>query len=683
MKIYRYGSPKELMELIDPSLPVYVDTETSKLGSQIRLIQVFQEHWDQVLLFDTMESSVSMIWFILQPNHLVGHNFTYDLGCFRKDMPEDSFEMPEHWDDTFYASRIRFPSLNVGNGFSLDSVMTKVLGYDPYTKANLKKKELQMSFERLKVKDVYVEGDEGLQPLREEQELYGSIDVYYLPAVYHAVKSKFDMFPYKINILTVNSIQYDKKGMPLDLDKLEELTTKDTTLINDMQKKLPRGFNTNSYIQVRKALGTVMSSNEEALAMIQHRPGGLTDIRLRTKMANGKFPAALIKGINSGTIKVEINSFGKYKTVVTTHDLPTSPKILVYYTETSYVHSDEVITLAHQINTVRKALKRLNFADRAKAVYVVDDEGIPRIQGTFSPHAINGRIQVSDENLSQYPRTMKSIWGHKPENGRVLVYADFSAVELRTICAVLPERNMYKALKEGVDLHTFVGEKLEISDEDLKKLPEGIKPRFIAKQLNFLTLYGGGESNFQRTVCKLSGIWFDTETVHRLITDWKNIFSDIKEWHKINGKSETMMDVTASGFPYKAGSVTDLNNIKVSGTGSEVFKLALWYIHKHILTQYDGVYMVNRVHDSVVIDAPDNPEIYNKLVKLIPIMFQKAWFEIIKQAPLTDVPMPTNCNCGYNWNDLENERQELAKFTLEGNYMEKVSIEEAIKCLVK
>ncbi len=668
MKIYRYSSPKELLELIDPAQPVYVDTETSKLGSQIRLIQVFQEHWNQVLLFDSMNTSISTIWFILQPNHIVGHNFTYDFGCFRKDMPEDSFEMPEHWDDTFYASRIRFPSLNVGNGFSLDSVMTKVLGYDPYTKANLKKKELQMSFERLKVKDVYVEGDEGLQPLREEQELYGSIDVYYLPAVYHAVKSKFDMFPYKINILTVNSIQYDKKGLPLDLDKLEELVDKDTTLINDMQKKLPRGFNTNSYIQVRKALGTVMSSNEEALAMIQHRPGGLTDIRLRTKMTNGKFPAALLKGMDAGTIKVEMNEFGKYKLIATTHDLPTSPKKLVYYTETDYVHSDEVITLAHQINTVRKALKRLNFADRAHKAYVIGEDNIPRIQGTFSPHAINGRIQVDNENLSQYPRTMKEMWGHKPGNGRKLLYSDFAQVELRIICAALPEMNMYKSLKEGVDLHTFVGNNLNLSDDDLAHLPEGIQPRFIAKQCNFLLLYGGGISNFQRTVCKLGGVWFGDDVAEKITTTWKDIFSDIKEWHKVNGKSDTMMDKTVSGFPYKAGSVTDLNNIRVSGTGSEIFKLWLWYLHKYILTVVDDVYIVNRVHDSVVLDVPDVPEIYEKLARQVALCAQKAWFEITKFAPLTDVPMPVDVAIGSNWNDLEYGINDYS-FDLEGMYM--------------
>lgn len=677
MKIYRQSSLKELMESLDPSQPVFVDTETSKLGSQIRLVQIFQEHWEQVLEFDTVDFSVTTIWLILQPNHLVGHNFTYDLGCFRKDMPEGTFVMPENWDDTFYASRIRFPSLNTGKGFSLDSVMAKVLGYDPYDRAGLNKKQLQMSFERLKIKGEYIEGPEGLKDLTEEQLLYGAIDVYYLPAVYHAVKTKFDRFVYQINILTINTIQSDKKGLPLDLDKLAELEDKDIKLIAELQKQLPQGFNTNSYLQVRKILGTVMSSDEEALAMIQFRPGGLEGIRLRTKMTNSKFPAALLKGINEGTIKVEINNFGKYKTIITTDDLPTSPKTLVYYTETSYVHSEKIILLANQINTTRKALKRLNFVERAEKAYVVGEDGVPRIQGTFSPHAINGRIQVDNENLSQYPRTMKSMWGHKPGNGRKLLYSDFAQVELRIICAALPEMNMYQSLKDGIDLHTFVGNNLNLSIHDLEHLPGGIDPRFIAKQCNFLLLYGGGASNFQRTVCKLGGVWFGDDVARKITTNWKDIFSDIKGWHLENNKSSTMMDKTVSGYPYKAGSVTDLNNIKVSGTGSEIFKLWLWYLHKYILTTIDDVYIVNRVHDSVILDVPDVPEIYEKIAKQVALCAQTAWFQIIKMAPLKDVPMPVDVAVGSNWNDLEYGINDYS-FDLDGMYMYDKSLEEEL-----
>jgi len=675
--IYRKSSVKELLESLRPSDPVFLDTETSKLGSQIRLIQIYQEHWEQTLLFDTTEVSVSVIWSIVQPYKIIGHNITYDFGCFNKDMEPGTFKMPREWADTFYMSRLRFPELNAGKGFGLDSCLAYVLGEDPYKKAGLNKKEMQMSFERLMVKGVYVEGPEGLSELTDDQLLYAAIDVYELPKLYREVKEYEDHFVHVLDKLTIEHIQTDSKGLPLDLDKLTALEDADIKLIANNTKAL-NGLNVNSYLQVRKALGTVMSSDEEALSMIQNRPGGLTGIALRTKMTKGKFPAALLLGLKTKTLKVVTREFGNETVVNCVEDLPDSPKVLVYYYETSYVHSEEVVEKARLINQQRKALKRLNFADRARKAYTVGDDGIPRIRGTFSPHAINGRIQVDNENLSQYPRTMKSMWGHQPGNGRKLIYSDFAQVELRIICAALPEMNMYKSLKDGIDLHTFVGNNLNLSEEDLANLPEGIEPRFIAKQCNFLLLYGGGVSNFQRTVCKLGGVWFGDDIAKKITTTWKDIFSDIKGWHAKNGKSKTMMDITISGRPYKAGTVTDLNNIRVSGTGSEIFKLWLHYIGKYITSQYDDVYIVNRVHDSVIIDVPDDKELYTKLSKQLVLMAQTAWFEITKNAPLKDVPMPCDVGVASNWKDLEYGRNLDFEYTLEGMYMYGKDLEEEL-----
>jgi DNA polymerase I-like protein with 3'-5' exonuclease and polymerase domains len=275
------------------------------------------------------------------------------------------------------------------------------------------------------------------------------------------------------------------------------------------------------------------------------------------------------------------------------------------------------------------------------------------------------------------------MWGHPQGNGRKLIYSDFAQVELRIICAALPEMNMYKSLKEGIDLHTFVGNNLNLSDEDLSKLPKGISPRFIAKQCNFLLLYGGGVSNFQRTVCKLGGVWFEDDIALKITQNWKNIFSDIKKWHLLNNKSKTNIDQTVSGRRYKAGTVTDLNNIKVSGTGSEIFKLWLHYIGKYLVPKYGDIFVVNRVHDSVVIDSPDDASVYVPASYDLALCAQAAWFEIIKNAPLKDVPMPVDVKVASNWEDMEYDIKELIdhEFTLDDMFMYGKNLEEELLCL--
>lgn len=665
MSIYKFGTLEELSASLDSTQPVYLDTETSKLGSQIRLVQVYQEHWEQVLLFDTVDTSVSVLWFILVDKHLVLHNGWYDFGCFIKDMPKGAFELPERWDDTFYLSRLAYPKWNTGKGYSLDAALLQVLGYDPYAKEKIDKKKLQMSFERLKVKDVYIEGADGLKELTEEQLLYASIDVYELPHLYKAVKSKCKHFVYKLDELLIITLASDEKGMPVDPAMLTELEQEDIVTIAAIKKEIG-ALNCNSYMQVRKALGTIMSSDEMALSIIQSKEGGITNMWFRTKLPqSGKWPKALKAGLDGGTISVETRSFGKSIIVASSSELPTDKNVLTYFREDYYEHSDEIVRLANRVIAMRKSLKRLNFVERARAAMDADN----RIQAHYSPHAINGRIQQSDENLTQYPRAMKKMWGHPEGNGRKLIYSDFAQIELRIICAALPEMNMYKALKEGKDIHSFVAEQFNFSEKEIALLPKGQNPRQVAKQSNFLLLYGGGETNFQRVVCRNSGVWFSDDMTHNIVTKWKSIFSDITEWHTRNSNSTTKMDKTVCGRPYKAALVTDLNNIKVSGTGSEIFKLALWYIHKHIITQFDDIYVVNRVHDSITLDVPDDIETNKKIARLVTLCFQAAWFEVTKLAPLTDVPMPVDVGIGSNMAGIEYEYGVDYSFTLDPYYM--------------
>ncbi|MCI4435422.1 MAG: hypothetical protein JHC33_01245 [Ignisphaera sp.] len=662
--IYKLGTIPELIKQLQTDKSLFLDTETSKLGSQIRLVQLYQEDWAFALIFDTTNTSLTVLWSIISSYNIVGHNLTYDFGCFRKDIPY-AFKMPEHWDDTFYLSRLAFPEWQK---YSLDECLTKVMGIDPYETEGLVKKQLQVSFERIMVKGNYIEGPEGLRDITPEQYLYAATDVYDLPKLWNKVKHMTEHFVYVLDQLTIEHIQTDELGLAVDLDRLKDLQNKDYLKIIDIDKQLPTGFNVNSYIQVRKLLGTVLSSDDVALSIIKVRPDGLTGLEQRINMTNSGWAASLKKGIDDGTLSVVTKEFGNSKPVLRSIDLPRSNKVLVYYVENSYIHGPEAMIYARLIIDKRKALKRLNFVDRALKAIKFDANGIPRILGTFSPHAINGRIQVDNENLSQYPRAMKSMWGHPEGNGRKLLYSDFAQIELRIICAALPEMNMYKSLKEGIDLHTFVGNNLNISEEELSHLPDGVSHRLIAKQCNFLLLYGGGVTNFQKIVCKLAGVWFETDMATKIANNWKNIFSDIKLWHEKNSKSQTKMDSTVSGRRYKADTVTDLNNIRVSGTGSEIFKLWLHYVDKYIISKYPEVFITNRVHDSIILDIPDDEVLYTKLSRQVALCAQAAWFEIMQNAPLVDVPMPVDVAVGSNWYDIEHDKYDC-NFKLDGMYM--------------
>ena len=81
MKIYKPSSIKELLEELNPQETVFLDTETSRLGSDIRLIQVYQEGWAQAHLFDTQKVNPEIVWSIFDfiqctiNNHVIHINW--------------------------------------------------------------------------------------------------------------------------------------------------------------------------------------------------------------------------------------------------------------------------------------------------------------------------------------------------------------------------------------------------------------------------------------------------------------------------------------------------------------------------------------------------------------------------------------------------------------------------------
>ena len=312
--IYKMGSTRDLL-MLDPNLPVMVDTETETFYRNIRLIQVYQKGMEQALLFDVVESSpgVEVVWDILKDFHLVGHNFLYDLFCFDADLT--NFELPKRWDDTFYASRLVRPEYGK---FSLDNVMAETLGTDPYEDAHLNKSELQKSFE--------VTAKKPRVDLTEAQLLYAAIDVFYLGEVWEDVKSAKDLFVYDLDIKTAEyQTKYYHKGIPIDTTKLKALRDKDVKEIYALDRILPVGLNVNSYMQVRPVLGVENHSDETTLMMIAHRPKGLEGVVKNVK-------------VDDQWEKIPL--------------------------EPNYVHEDSKSALALAILDKRKALKRLNFNDR-------------------------------------------------------------------------------------------------------------------------------------------------------------------------------------------------------------------------------------------------------------------------------------------------------------------------------
>jgi DNA polymerase-1 len=126
--------------------------------------------------------------------------------------------------------------------------------------------------------------------------------------------------------------------------------------------------------------------------------------------------------------------------------------------------------------------ERVNSLTKAKEVMALVDESFdgrlhPRVE---SLGAITARMTSSAPNIQNYAKedpTMRATL--VPDEGMVLIGADFDTVELRVLAALVQEPSMLATIHAGGDLHQLTADKLGI-------------PRQVAKRVNFLQAYGGG-----------------------------------------------------------------------------------------------------------------------------------------------------------------------------------------------
>lgn len=305
-------------------------------------------------------------------------------------------------------------------------------------------------------------------------------------------------------------------------------------------------------------------------------------------------------------------------------------------------------TKAENVRKARRLLKLNSFLTKFES-----DNGY--IYGKFLPSARSGRFTSKDQNLEQIPRKLKKVFGFTEADDKVLIYADYAQLEMRTICAITGEPAMERILREGGDLHNFVA--TMIFGADFTPVQ-----RQITKTANFNLLYGGGVNMFLSILIKDANLLLTESEGSVIKRKWLNIFTAIVKWQKqaIEAYKHGQAWATPFGRRYTAKLMTDQCNIQNQGFGAEVAKLAMHYAVPKIATELGakGVRMCNFIHDSYIFESPNHPELYQAASVILAESMQKAWFEALKVGTnlrIRDLPMPVSVHVGTNWATIEKE----------------------------
>jgi DNA polymerase-1 len=229
-----------------------------------------------------------------------------------------------------------------------------------------------------------------------------------------------------------------------------------------------------------------------------------------------------------------------------------------------------------------------------------------RIHGRFEPlGTATGRFSSKEPNLQNIGRGEIREAFTAPE-GKRLIVADYSQIELRAAAAIAGETKMIEAYKAGADLH-----KLTAATVLGKPEHEVTKPdRQLAKAVNFGLIYGQSAPGLVRYAATSYGVTMDEDEATRIRQAFFRTYSRLRQWHGTshNQAEEGITEVrTRTGrrrlIPSTASDwerFTAIVNTPVQGGTADGMKHALVLIHQRLPK---SARIVSTVHDEVVVEC--------------------------------------------------------------------------------
>jgi DNA polymerase I-like protein with 3'-5' exonuclease and polymerase domains len=248
--------------------------------------------------------------------------------------------------------------------------------------------------------------------------------------------------------------------------------------------------------------------------------------------------------------------------------------------------------------------------------------------------APTGRFACTNPNIQQVPHAVeyRRCFSGYPE-GRRLVIADYSQIELRILAEFSGDQGFIEAFNSGADLHRVTASQVfNISLDQVTK-----EQRDFAKRLNFGVVYGIGAQRF----ALMTGLsQSEAENVLRkYFGTYRQLDNYLRE--AANRAVNDRCARTASGrlvrFRYDENdrqqiSMTQRNgkNTPIQGTSADILKRALKLLKDELTNS--SAQIVNIVHDEVVVEA-DSTEAEEIAAKVEKVMCA-AGEEYLKTVPV-------------------------------------------------
>lgn len=271
-----------------------------------------------------------------------------------------------------------------------------------------------------------------------------------------------------------------------------------------------------------------------------------------------------------------------------------------------------------------------------------------RIHSSFNQTVTaTGRISSTEPNLQNIP--VRTELGREirkafiPDEGYLLVDADYSQIELRVLAHITGDENLKKAFLEGVDIHTMTA-------SQVFKVPmDQVTPemRRSAKAVNFGIVYGISDFSLAKD------IHVSRKEAARYIEGYLNTYPKVREYMEEtvrNGQEkgyvETLFhriryipELKASNFTVRSFGKRVAMNTPIQGSAADIIKIAMVRVWRELKKRGLKSRLILQVHDELLVETwKDELEEVKEIVRTG-----------MEEAVALSVPLTVDISVGRNW----------------------------------
>ncbi|MFI3257776.1 MAG: DNA polymerase I, partial [Spirochaetales bacterium] len=324
-------------------------------------------------------------------------------------------------------------------------------------------------------------------------------------------------------------------------------------------------------------------------------------------------------------------------------------------TKTGYSTDTTVLQELAAYNPVPKKILEYRAMTKLKSTYVdalpllADARG--RIHTSFvQTGTATGRLSSRDPNLQNIPvrdkagRRIRSAF-IAPE-GKMLVSADYSQIELVILAHLSNDKNLCKAFIEGIDVHRATAALIFGIDSD----DVSAEQRRTAKTINFGVMYG--MSSFRLA----NELGISRATAQEFIDSYFATYVDVQRFmhetivkaeqtgyvETIMGRRRYIPGIAGKNKNEKAAAERIAINTPIQGSAADIVKKAMLAVHTSLQTHVPSAKLLLQVHDELIAECEEKDA--DKVAEI----FRKE----MEAAVELSIPLRVNAEIGKSWGDF-------------------------------